>query len=110
MTTSKRLMAFLGALLIGGVLAAGTLFAQNQTLEGTVTDIMCGAKHMGANAATCMKGCVSQGSKYGLVVGDKVYELTGKEADLEKIGPAKAKVTGKVDGMKVTVTSVAAVS
>ena len=110
MSTSKQLMSFLGALLIGGVLAAGTLFAQNQTLEGTVSDAMCGAKHMGANAAACMKGCVGNGSKYALVVGDKVYELTGKEADLAKIGPAKAKVTGKVDGMKVTVASVAPVS
>ena len=44
------------------------------------------------------------------MVGDKVYELSGKEDELAKIGAAKAKVTGKVDGMKVEVSSVAPVS
>jgi hypothetical protein len=40
------------------------------------------------------------------VVGDKVYELSGKEDELAKLGPTRARVTGKVDGMKIAVSSV----
>jgi hypothetical protein len=105
MFNGKRMRLLVGTVLMGGSLAVAT-FAADTTLEGTVTDAMCGATHKGANAAACMKGCVGKGSKYGLVVGDKVYELTGQEDALAKIGPAKAKVTGSVDGMKVEVKSV----
>ncbi len=116
MLIGKRMVAFLGTAVIGGVLAVGTLVAQTtpvaqtQTMEGTLTDAMCGMKHKGANAASCMKGCVTNGSAYAIVVGDKVYELSGKGDELAKLGPVKVKVTGKVDGMKIAVDSVAAVS
>ena len=110
MSNGKGMMVFLGTALLGGVLAVSTLAAQTKTLEGTVTDAACGMQHKGANAAACLKGCISKGGKYALVVGDKVYELSGKEDDLAKIGAAKAKVTGKVDGMKVEVSSVAPLS
>jgi hypothetical protein len=105
----KSLKAVFGAVLMAGALTVGAL-AADQTLEGTVTDAMCGAKHHGDDAAACIKGCVSHGSKYGLVVGDKVYELSGKEDDLAKLGAGKAKVTGTVNGMKVDVKSVAPAS
>jgi len=37
---------------------------------------MCGAKHqMPGDDAGCTRACVSKGSKYALVVGDKVYTL-----------------------------------
>ena len=107
MSNGKKVAVFFATVLMGGILALGAL-AADTTLEGTVTDAMCGAQHKGANAAACMKSCISNRAKYGLVVGDKVYELSGKEDELGKIGPAKAKVTGTVDGMKVAVKSVKA--
>lgn len=110
MSSGKRMRVFLGTAVIGGILAVGTLVAQTETLEGTLSDASCGMKHKGANAAACMKGCINNGGKYALVVGDKVYELSGKEDELAKLGPAKAKVTGKVDGMKIAVSAVAPVS
>lgn len=75
------------------------------TLTGTVSDAMCGAKHMG-EAAACTKGCVKKGSKYALVVGDKVYTLEGGDADLDKLAGQKATVKGTVDGDSVKVASV----
>ena len=77
------------------------------TLTGTVSDAMCGAKHSG-DAATCTKGCVKKGSKYALVVGDKVYTLSGGDADLDKLAGQKATVTGTVDGDSVKVATVKA--
>lgn len=74
---------------------------QSKTFEGVVTDTMCGAGHtMMGNIPDkqCVLGCVKGGSKYGLIVGKKVYTLEGKSADFEKFAAAKVKVTGTVSG------------
>lgn len=85
--------------------------ASGQTFTGTVSDAMCGAKHMGS-AAECTRGCVSKGSKYALVVGDKVYtlETTDKAAlaTLDKQAGAKATVTGTEKDNTIAVSSVKA--
>jgi hypothetical protein len=82
-----------------------------QTLTGVVSDAMCGAKHMmPGDPAACLRACVSKGSKYALVVGDKVYTLdSGDKAVLEKLdklAAQKAKVTGTLNGDDMQVTSV----
>ena len=92
-------MPLLSLLMIVG-LAISTAFAAGKSFTGTVSDAMCGAKHMGA-AAECTRGCVKKGSKYALVVGDKVYNL-------EKQAGAKATVTGTEKDNTITVTSVKA--
>ena len=99
----------LAAMAIVPALAAG----KSQTLTGEVSDAMCGAKHeMPSGAADCTRSCVKHGSKYALIVGDKVYTLeTSDKAALDKLNDlagAKAKVSGEVDGTTVTVKSVAA--
>ena len=84
-----------------------------QSLTGVVSDSMCGAKHMMAgNEASCTHECVKNGSKYALVVGDKVYtlETTDKSAldKLSDLAGKSAKVTGEVKNETVAVKSVAA--
>jgi len=97
----------LGALAMGGV----GLQAASMTLEGTVSDAKCGAKHAMKDAAACTKVCVDKGSDYALVVGDKVYTLSTasaqEKADLAKLAGKTAKVTGDVTGEKVMVKTVA---
>ena len=97
-------------LFLGAAIVAGTLLAtaQNQTLEGLVTDASCGLTHKMADAKRCANACARTGG-YALVVGDKVYKLEGKTDGLADLAAEKAKVTGTVDaaGMKITVTSVA---
>ena len=81
------------------------------TFTGTVGDSMCGAKHMG-DPAQCTRGCVSKGSKYALIVGDKVYtlETSDKAAldTLDKQAGAKVTVTGTEKDNTITVSSVKA--
>lgn len=102
----KSVTSILTMLVLVSTLALPVLAAdKEQSLTGTVSDAMCGAKHSG-DAATCTRGCVKKGSAYALVVGDKVYTLKGGEKDLDKMAGQKATVTGTVDGDKVTVTSV----
>jgi|SRR5579883_3391936 len=100
-----------GSMLLGGVMISQNVMAQGKkTMEGTVSDAMCGANHNGKDAAKCTMGCVKKGSKYALVVGDKVYTLEGKTDGLDKLAGAKAKVTGTVSGDTITVDSVQSAS
>jgi len=113
MKVNRVVTAVFGMLLLAGLAAVPVLAAaKSQTLTGTVSDAMCGAKHqMPGDAAGCTRGCISHGSKYALVVGDKVYTLeTSDKATLDKLNDlagASAKVTGDVDGDTITVKSVA---
>ena len=92
-------------------LAVSSAFAAGKSYTGTVSDAMCGAKHMGP-AVECTRACVSKGSKYALVVGDKVYTLEtsdkGALATLDKQAGAKVTVTGTEKDNTITVSSVKA--
>ena len=100
----------LSLLMIVG-LAVTSAVAAGKSYTGTVSDAMCGAKHMGP-AAECTRGCVSKGSKYALVVDDKVYTLETSDkaalATLDKQAGAKATVTGTEKDSTIMVTSVKA--
>jgi len=110
----KRLGLGLSIVFLGGGLTVSSAFAaKGTTLTGTVSDSMCGAKHqMPGDDAGCTRACVEKGSKYALVVGDKVYVLeTGDKAaltTLDKQAGGKATVTGTVKGDTIEVSSVAA--
>lgn len=100
----------LSVVLIGGVIAVPT-YAASQTFTGTVGDAMCGAKHvMPGNDASCTHGCISKGSKYALLVGDKVYVLDTTDKalldTLDKRSGEKITITGTENGNTITVTSV----
>jgi len=85
--------------------------AKEKTLTGVVSDTACGRRHTmmpGKSDAVCTRECVKMGSKYALVVGDKVYTLEGGSEDLDKLAGEKAKVTGTVSGETVQVASVMA--
>ena len=80
------------------------------TLTGTVTDTMCGKKHMipGKSDAECIRECIKAKSKYALLVGDKLYTLSGDSKQLEAVAGKKVTVAGDVSGTTVTVKSIAA--
>jgi hypothetical protein len=105
--TSIGMFLLVGAFAVGGA----TLRAAEMTLQGTVADAKCGAKHMMKDAAACTKACVDKGSDYALVVGTKVYTLkTSSDKDkmeLGKLAGKMAQVMGDVTGDNVMVKSVA---
>jgi hypothetical protein len=86
--------------------------AKARTFTGEVSDSMCGAKHMMDNKAECTRTCVSKGSNYALVVGDKVYTLnTSSKAALDQLNSLageQAKITGTSNGDSIEVSKVAA--
>jgi hypothetical protein len=102
-----RTFTFLAGLSMTAVAA----FSQSgQTLIGTVSDSMCGAKHMMTNvsAAECTRTCVKQGSDYALVSDGKVYTLKGDAKQIDKYAGQTVTVTGKIDGNTVSVNSISA--
>lgn len=90
-----------------GAVAGGT---PPTTLTGEISDSMCGAKHMMAGNAACTRACVSKGSKYALVSGDKVYTIESSDKTvqdkLSSLAGEKAKVTGAVNGDTITASKV----
>ena len=93
----------------GLMLTTSLAIAQGaKTLTGTVSDAMCGKTHMmqGASAAKCTRECVKAGAEYALVVGDKVYTLTGDKAAIDKFAGANVVVKGKLSGSIVAVESI----
>lgn len=105
-----------GAIVLAAVLAASSAFgAKLQTYTGIVGDAVCGAKHtMDGDDISCLRTCIQRGSKYDLVVGDKVFVLNFREqsvADtLDKLASqqARAQVKGEENGGVIEVQSVAA--
>jgi hypothetical protein len=81
-----------------------------QTFTGEVGDAMCGRKHMEGTAAECTRSCVSHGSRYALVVGEKIYILDTTDkttlATLDQQAGKNATVTGVLNGDTIEVSSV----
>jgi hypothetical protein len=67
---------------------------------------------MPGDDAGCTRACVSKGSKYALVVGDKVYTLDTNDKDalatLDKQAGAKVTVIGTDKDNTITVKAVTA--
>jgi len=104
--STKAILTVIGALLI-----VGSSFATSKTVTGTVTDTMCGKKHMiaGKSDADCTRECIkSKGNwTYGLVVGDQVYGLSGDNQKFEFLAGKRVTVTGQQSGNTITVQSIA---
>ena len=92
-------------------LAANFALAAPQTLTGVVTDNMCGRKHTmmpGKPDSECIRACVKAGSKYAVLVGDKVYVLNGDAKQIDPFAGKKVKVVGDVSGTTITLASITA--
>jgi hypothetical protein len=97
--------------IIAYLLIATTSFGASGALTGTVTDTMCGKKHMiaGKTDAECTRECMkSKGDwTYGLIVGDNVYKLTGDTKKLGTFAGQHVKVTGEMTGTTIAVQTIA---
>ncbi len=98
-------LALLSAIMIPAI---QQVHAAPQPINGVISDTMCGKKHMlkGKTDAECIAQCLKEKASYALVVGSKVYTLTG---NLETVAPFAGKhvhVEGSIKGNTITVTAV----
>jgi hypothetical protein len=102
--------SILALALMSGIMipAIQQLHAASQTIDGIVSDSMCGKKHMmpGKTDAQCVQECIKNGSSYALVVGDKVYTLAGKPQTIAPLAGKRVHVEGIVKDNTITVTSI----
>ncbi|HXA03979.1 MAG TPA: DUF5818 domain-containing protein [Bryobacteraceae bacterium] len=101
------MMKTLLTLLAGAALASA---AAPKTFTGVITDSMCGKDHAMMNIkpdSKCVLECVKAGSKYALIEGANVYELSDQKAP-EKFAGQKVKVTGTLNGNILQVESITA--
>jgi hypothetical protein len=80
-----------------------------QTWQGFVTDTHCGTNCQATKSMTPDKKyvdrCVRQGSKYGLWVGDHVYELQ-PQSQAARYAASDVSITGTLDGDTIHIDSI----
>ena len=105
-----RKTSILALALMSGIMisAIQQTHAASQTIDGIVSDSMCGKKHMmpGKTDAQCVQECIKSGSSYALVVGDKVYTLAGKPQTIAPFAGKRVHVEGNLKDNTITVTSI----
>ena len=99
-------------LLAGGLSLAVPPNGPLKTFVGSISDSMCGAKHMmpGKSDKDCTLECIKEGSKY-ILIGPKgkIYQLSDQKKP-EQFAGARVKVTGSLNGDTITVTSITPVN
>jgi hypothetical protein len=112
MNRSPKCFTALAVLVFLAAVSSSLFAAGKQTFTGEVSDAMCGRQHMGGAPDACTRACVGKGSKYALVVGDKIYTLDTADktalATLDQQAGKNAAVTGTLNGDTIAVSSVAA--
>ena len=78
-----------------------------ETLKGTLSDSMCGAKHVNATKddMACAQKCVKGGSPAVFIMGDKVYKIDNQDAVKTHVGH-KVTLNGSVTGDTIHVDGV----
>lgn len=114
MVSGLRSLVFGGSVVFGASLVGGVLVqAAEQTWTGTISDSMCRTKHeSGAEGQEttnpdCTRDCVKGGSKYVLIVGEKVFAIANQNhADLAAHAGETVRVRGELSGETITVARV----
>jgi hypothetical protein len=120
----KKLLSFV----LLATLASLTMFSEEKTWTGKISDSMCGSDHTamtkehqkegqtpGSTARSdkdreCTLACVKSGGKYVFVTGGKVYEIENQDyAGLQEHAGHSVKLTGEMnaDGKTIKVSRVA---
>ena len=90
------------------LLSSPPAFAGEQTVRGTISDVMCGASHAGMPTKMtdreCTQFCAGKGAQYVLVSDGKIYKLQNHNAELKAHAGEEVSITGEVkgDGIKVS--------
>jgi hypothetical protein len=110
-----KLTACAAPVILAAWLGSSAFALKLQTFTGTVGDAVCGAKHtMDGDDISCLRTCIQRGSKYDLVVGEKVYVLNFKDSSvadtLDRLASqqARAQVKGEESGGVIEVQAVSA--
>ncbi len=104
-------MTFLPAKAVAGKATERQAASGQHVYYGNISDAMCGAKHMMADARKCTLACVKGGEKYVFVTSGQVVKITNQNfAGLEQYAGEHVKVTGTRSGGSITIAHIAPVT
>jgi len=105
-----KTMSILTLALVSGIMipAIQQIHAASQTIDGVITDSMCGKQHMmaGKTNVQCIQECIKSGSSYALVVGSKVYTLAAKPQSIAPFAGKHVHIVGSLKDNTITVSSI----
>ncbi len=80
----------------------------DNTIDGVVSDTMCGRTHMspGKTDAQCVQECTKANASYALVTNAKVFTLEGKPLSIAPFAGKRVHVVGNLKGNSIIVTSI----
>ena len=103
----KRYIAATAFIVFTATLA---MASADQTWSGLISDKMCGADHRAMDSKLsdrdCTLACSKDGTPYVLVSGDKMYQLSGHDADLKTHAGHSVKISGELKGNTIRVSKV----
>ncbi len=84
------------------------VYAATQTIDGVVSDTMCGTKHMlpGKTDAQCIQECTKGKANYALVTSAKIYTLAGKPLTIAPFAGKQVHIEGELKDKTITVISI----
>jgi hypothetical protein len=110
-TGKWKMLIMLAAFAANLFFSGAALAADTQKFTGEVGDAMCGRKHMEGTPTECTRTCAQHGSKYALVMDNKIYILDTSDkaalATLDQEAGKRVTVTGTLKGDEIEVSSVA---
>jgi hypothetical protein len=98
-------LALLSAIIIS---TAPLVHAANQSIDGVISDTMCGRNHMepGKTDAECIQECMKGKVSYALVAGANIYTLAGKPQTIAAYAGKHVHVVGDIKDKTLTVKSI----
>jgi hypothetical protein len=109
LAVALALVSATGALAFGQKDADPPDTTQARTFSGVLTDAHCGARHSSKShlsAGDCARMCLTQGTPWALVDGEKLYTLKGDSPVLDKLAGERITVIGTLEGNTIQVQSV----
>jgi hypothetical protein len=103
----KKLLLLLTALAVLFFIIGSAIAAEKTTVNGYVSDSMCGAKGANASHAACMKKCLGKGAK-AVIVTDKDQQVLNVDNPdvLQGHEGHHVAATGEVNGDSIHIDSV----
>jgi hypothetical protein len=80
----------------------------DERYDGTISDTMCGKKHMfqGKTDAQCIEECIKGKASYALVAGPKIYTLIGQPQVIAPFAGKRVHIDGSAKNNTITVDAI----
>lgn len=105
----RKTPIFTLALMLAAMIpAVQQVHAATQTIDGVISDTMCGRNHMiqGKTDEQCIAECMKGKVSYALLTSNKIYTLAGKSQMFAPFAGKQVHIEGSIKNNTITVTAI----